>query len=416
MGYRCLLCNKVYGRYNSVSYHVTIYHRNPPIRCEEQGCQFTTREARYIHFHKYYRHQIALPESIDLASRKCPLLGCKHVSKSPAMLEKHMQRHVADCLKEGGSSTIYVCRMPVINGNITKEDENMDSMENNDPEMNRALNMVKSMKERRNTYSGGCSGSSVGQCLYKANSRELMYAHLLNCHSASITTSTTTLSADTDKRGEEDEDDEAQRSLAGGKMSASAPSTPPTSSSQLSSPLLSRFPCNECNFRGRTLTSLTNHKLQKHCNGTQKQQINGTKPPHLPPTKCSSFILSFTPSLFNCGTGGIFGGNGGFSLPGSPISPQTGSLGLGSNIYPTGLPPSFFNASITPTSSTTNLGGLGLINDQQQQNNAHHLLAQLLAAQKLASAILSAAASSSPSSSPATSSSSSPPVSSSQQQ
>ena len=24
------------------------------------------REARYIHFHKYYRHQIALPESIDL--------------------------------------------------------------------------------------------------------------------------------------------------------------------------------------------------------------------------------------------------------------------------------------------------------------------------------------------------------------
>lgn len=24
------------------------------------------REARYIHFHKYYRHQIALPDSIDL--------------------------------------------------------------------------------------------------------------------------------------------------------------------------------------------------------------------------------------------------------------------------------------------------------------------------------------------------------------
>jgi hypothetical protein len=109
-----------------VSYHVTIYHRNPPIRCEEQGCQFTTREARYIHFHKYYRHQIALPESIDLglffthfeiiiipriifvASRKCPLMGCKHVSKSPAMLDKHVQRHVADCLKEGG---IYVCQM-----------------------------------------------------------------------------------------------------------------------------------------------------------------------------------------------------------------------------------------------------------------------------------------------------------------
>lgn len=65
-GYRCTVCNKIYGRYNSVSYHVTIYHRNPPIRCEEDGCQFTTREARYIHFHKYYRHQIPLPESIDL--------------------------------------------------------------------------------------------------------------------------------------------------------------------------------------------------------------------------------------------------------------------------------------------------------------------------------------------------------------
>lgn len=66
-GYRCTVCNKIYGRYNSVSYHVTIYHRNPPIRCKENGCQFTTREARYIHFHKYYRHQIPLPESIDLS-------------------------------------------------------------------------------------------------------------------------------------------------------------------------------------------------------------------------------------------------------------------------------------------------------------------------------------------------------------
>lgn len=39
------------------------------------------------------------------ASRKCPLLRCKHVSKSPAMLEKHLQRHVADCLRDG----IYEC-------------------------------------------------------------------------------------------------------------------------------------------------------------------------------------------------------------------------------------------------------------------------------------------------------------------
>ena len=90
------------------------------------------------------------------------------------MLEKHMQRHVADCLKEGGSSSIYICRMPVIDDNI-KKDENMDSLENNDPEMVTNLNIVKTMKERRNTYSGGCSGSigGGGQCLYKANSREV---------------------------------------------------------------------------------------------------------------------------------------------------------------------------------------------------------------------------------------------------
>jgi hypothetical protein len=103
-GYRCTVCRKVYGRYNSVSYHVTIYHRNPPIRCGVEGCPFTTREARYIHFHKYYRHGIKLPESIDLASRKCPY--CRHISKSPAMLEKHICRHVQDCFKNGKT---YVC-------------------------------------------------------------------------------------------------------------------------------------------------------------------------------------------------------------------------------------------------------------------------------------------------------------------
>ncbi|EYC12347.1 hypothetical protein Y032_0047g1430 [Ancylostoma ceylanicum] len=64
-GFMCMVCKKIYGRYNSVSYHVTIYHRNPPIKCDLPGCQFTTREARYIHFHKYYRHGIALPQSID---------------------------------------------------------------------------------------------------------------------------------------------------------------------------------------------------------------------------------------------------------------------------------------------------------------------------------------------------------------
>lgn len=105
-GYRCTVCNKVYGRYNSVSYHVTIYHRNPPIQCDEEGCNFTTREARYIHFHKYYKHHIPLPDTIDLASRKCPFVACNHVSKSPAMLEKHLVRHVAECMHDGNT---YKC-------------------------------------------------------------------------------------------------------------------------------------------------------------------------------------------------------------------------------------------------------------------------------------------------------------------
>jgi len=79
------------NRYNSVSYHVTIYHRNPPIVCDEPGCNFRTREARYIHFHKFYRHNTPLPNNIDLDARRCP--HCKHVAKSPAMLDKHMRRH-----------------------------------------------------------------------------------------------------------------------------------------------------------------------------------------------------------------------------------------------------------------------------------------------------------------------------------
>ncbi|KAH7708411.1 Protein F10B5.3 [Aphelenchoides avenae] len=92
-GYRCTVCQKTYGRYNSVSYHVTIYHRNPPIKCDELGCGFTTREARYIHFHKFYKHGHALPDSIDIGSRRCRFPSCSHVSKSPAMLEKHIARH-----------------------------------------------------------------------------------------------------------------------------------------------------------------------------------------------------------------------------------------------------------------------------------------------------------------------------------
>ncbi|KAH7716859.1 Protein F10B5.3 [Aphelenchoides avenae] len=92
-GYRCTVCQKTYGRYNSVSYHVTIYHRQPPIKCDEPGCGFTTREARYIHFHKFYKHGHALPDSIDIGTRRCRFPSCSHVSKSPAMLEKHIARH-----------------------------------------------------------------------------------------------------------------------------------------------------------------------------------------------------------------------------------------------------------------------------------------------------------------------------------
>ncbi|KAK6037329.1 zinc finger, C2H2 type [Cooperia oncophora] len=65
-GFMCMVCKKVYGRYNSVSYHVTIYHRNPPIN-QEFG------------------------QLSDQGSRRCP--HCRHVSKSPAMLEKHIRRH-----------------------------------------------------------------------------------------------------------------------------------------------------------------------------------------------------------------------------------------------------------------------------------------------------------------------------------
>ncbi|KAK5985509.1 BTB domain-containing protein [Trichostrongylus colubriformis] len=112
-GFMCTVCRKIYGRYNSVSYHVTIYHRNPPIRCDESGCQFSTREARYIHFHKYYRHHIPLPDSIDLGSRKCPF--CRHVSKSPAMLEKHIARHVPE--RKEKSTESYNCDQCMYRGN-----------------------------------------------------------------------------------------------------------------------------------------------------------------------------------------------------------------------------------------------------------------------------------------------------------
>uniref|UniRef100_A0A1I7V5X7 C2H2-type domain-containing protein n=1 Tax=Loa loa TaxID=7209 RepID=A0A1I7V5X7_LOALO len=120
-GYMCTVCQKVYGRYNSVSYHVTIYHRNPPIRCDEEGCKFSTREARYIHFHKFYRHRVPLPENIDLGSRKCAL--CRHISKSPAMLEKHINRHLQYCTKIGQD---YQC--PQCEKQTSSQQEMLDHM------------------------------------------------------------------------------------------------------------------------------------------------------------------------------------------------------------------------------------------------------------------------------------------------
>ncbi|KAM3719947.1 Zinc finger transcription factor [Dirofilaria immitis] len=120
-GYMCTVCQKVYGRYNSVSYHVTIYHRNPPIRCDEEGCKFSTREARYIHFHKFYRHRVPLPENIDLGSRKCVL--CRHISKSPAMLEKHISRHLQYCTKIGPD---YLC--PKCGKQASSQQEMLDHM------------------------------------------------------------------------------------------------------------------------------------------------------------------------------------------------------------------------------------------------------------------------------------------------
>ncbi|CEF63982.2 Zinc finger, C2H2 domain and Zinc finger, C2H2-like domain-containing protein [Strongyloides ratti] len=95
--YMCKICKKQYSRYNSVSYHVTTYHRNPKIECNEPGCKFSTREARYIHFHKYYRHNIPLPDSVDLANLTCHY--CGHVAKSPKMVEKHLRKHDGEIKK-----------------------------------------------------------------------------------------------------------------------------------------------------------------------------------------------------------------------------------------------------------------------------------------------------------------------------
>ncbi|MFH4977516.1 hypothetical protein AB6A40_004225 [Gnathostoma spinigerum] len=154
-GFMCTVCRKIYGRYNSVSYHVTIYHRNPPIKCDEEGCQFTTREARYIHFHKFYRHQIPLPESINLGSRKC--LFCKHIAKSPAMLEKHICRHLSDCSKAGS-----VLRCPRCNKKLTAE---------------------KDMLDHLSSHHESCTKSSCELCSYRGQSEKALRQHILFKHS-----------------------------------------------------------------------------------------------------------------------------------------------------------------------------------------------------------------------------------------
>ncbi|KAK0395504.1 hypothetical protein QR680_001313 [Steinernema hermaphroditum] len=126
-GFMCTICKKTYGRYNSVSYHVTIYHRNAPIKCDWEDCNFSTREARYIHFHKYYRHNVPLPESIDVGSRRCPYPECSHVSKSPAMLAKHIrnrhymsaQKNVTDPSEQFLAANAHISQM--LSGSTTTE-------------------------------------------------------------------------------------------------------------------------------------------------------------------------------------------------------------------------------------------------------------------------------------------------------
>lgn len=157
-GFMCTVCRKVYGRYNSVSYHVTIYHRNPPIKCDEEGCQFSTREARYIHFHKFYRHRIPLPDTIDLGSRKCPF--CRHISKSPAMLEKHISRHMADCTRAGSP---FKC-----------------------PQCEKKTTTQKEMLEHMLMHQEPEAGFPCEQCSYRGQSEMSLRQHVLFKHSADM--------------------------------------------------------------------------------------------------------------------------------------------------------------------------------------------------------------------------------------
>lgn len=52
-------------------------------------------------------HIVDPKTNIFTVSRKCPF--CRHISKSPAMLEKHIFRHVQDCLKSGNQYSCLKC-------------------------------------------------------------------------------------------------------------------------------------------------------------------------------------------------------------------------------------------------------------------------------------------------------------------
>ncbi|KAI1707179.1 hypothetical protein DdX_12555 [Ditylenchus destructor] len=242
-GYRCIVCNKVYGRYNSVSYHVTIYHRNPPIKCEEDGCQFTTREARYIHFHKYYRHQIPLPASIDLASRKCPMSKCKHVSKSPAMLEKHIHRHVTDCLKDG----VYRCA------------SDAGAIPNSQPS-------TPGSPHLQNV--GSPLPSPSGPCAFECGSHEEMFEHLRSSHGEPVGPGLAALGI-----GGHDLGLLSMMSPKEGPtppdpvhcLGETVPGEPEESKRSVRKNLgPASFRCELCAYRGRTLTNLEQHKSFKH--------------------------------------------------------------------------------------------------------------------------------------------------------
>ncbi|VDK45299.1 unnamed protein product [Anisakis simplex] len=132
-GFMCSVCHKVYGRYNSVSYHVTIYHRNPPIKCDEEGC-----------------------------SRKCPF--CRHISKSPAMLDKHISRHMSDCTRNG---TQLKCPQCDINLSTQKD----------------MLDHISKQHQHQDCINFHCD-----QCNYRGQSEISLKQHISFKHSAEMFT------------------------------------------------------------------------------------------------------------------------------------------------------------------------------------------------------------------------------------